>query len=180
MIDANTKTFIDTQNTAYLFLAKKHTEGEMHKLLVATEKILVDWKSEIVQTLAAQAEEIQQKIKAGDSAMQTPCLASDTCTVHDSDYPVGSIISVSVICSAEEGNSLFTENGPRVNTILNNVYIRSGKDANTQQAFHWADGNEIQSEFYAKLPGEWRSRGVCGNFNGSVVSCKYYLAQRTA
>ena len=165
---------------SYLFEAKKHTEGEMHKLLTTTEKILVDWKSEILQIITTQADQTQQSIKAGDSAAQTPCLASDTCTVHDSDYPVGSIISVSVICSAEEGNSLFAENGPRVNTILNNVYIRSGKDANTQQAFHWADGNEIQSEFYAKLPGVWRSRGVCGNFNGSVVSCKYYLAQRTA
>lgn len=165
---------------SYLFEAKKHTEGEIHKLLITTEKILVDWKSEILQIITTQTDQTKQKIKAGDSAAQTPCLASDTCTVNDSDYPVGSIISVSVVCSAESGNSLFTENGPRVNTILNNVYIRSGKDANTQQAFHWADGNEIQSEFYAKLPGVWRSRGVCGNFNGSVVSCKYYLAQRTA
>lgn len=180
MIDHNIQSFVEEQNQAYLFQAKKNTETEISNSHKEIEKILTSWKKEIDIFMNNLSLEAKQHTNNSLLGVQIPCLAEDICTTNDSDYPVGSIISVSVVCSIEEGNSIFMEKGPRVNTILNNVYIRSGKDANTQQAFHWADGNEIQSEFYAKLPGVWRSRGVCGNFNGSVVSCKYYLAQRTA
>lgn len=178
MTDLNTQAFIEIQDKAYYFQAKKHAETEIAKALSVVESRLQEF--EILVTKHTENAK-NTCIKYSDDLAKSlvkPCLASDPVSVKDQDYPVGTIVSVALICSETEGQELFLDNAPAVNAEMNNIYLRSDNNPKAQQIFHWSHGKIIESPAYAKLPGEWRSRGVCGSFNGNIVSCKYFLAQR--
>lgn len=169
---------IETQNKAYLFQAKKHAETEISKALSVVESRLQQFETLIIKQTETSKTACNTYSDELAKSLVKPCLASDSVSIKDQDYPVGTIISVALICSEQEGRELFLDNAPAVNGEMPNIYLRSDNNPKAQQMFHWSHGREIKSNSYAHLPGEWRSRGICGSFNGNVVSCKYFLAQR--
>ena len=178
MHDTSTQTFVETQNKAYLFQAKKHAETEIAKALSVVEERLQQFEQIIAEQTNYTKTECNKYSDRLAEGLTKPCLAADSVSVISEDYPVGTIISVALICSEEEGRELFLDAAPTVNAEMSNIYLRSDNNPKAQQMFHWSHGKEIQSASYSKLPGEWRSRGICGSFNGNIVSCKYFLAQR--
>jgi hypothetical protein len=178
MTDLNTQAFIERQNEAYFFQTKKHVETEVAKALSVVEDRLQEFEAVVSKTNKNNKIECNAYTDSAISTLVHPCLASDSVSVKDSDYPVGTILSVTLICSETEGRELFLDNAPTVNAEMNNIYLRSDNNPKAQQIFHWNHGKQIDSPAYSKLPGEWRSRGMCGSYNGNVVSCKYFLAQR--
>lgn len=178
MLDSNIQSYVDTQNKAYTFQAKKIAETEAQKTLSLVQTELLKFKQQLETKTTELLENSKQYAETLVSDKTKVCLVSDSCSVKDEDYPLGTILSVAAICSEEEGKELFLQTGPSVNEELSNLYTRIDDDSSAKQVFHWARGKEIQSEAYRKLPGEWRNRGMCGSFNGNIVSCKYFLAQR--
>jgi hypothetical protein len=181
MQDLQAQQYIDTQDKAYLLQAKKHAEAAVAKALTTVEKRIKEFEDKAAERHTETLSEAKCHADCAAKEFTRPCLAATAETTQDEDYPVGSIVSVTVVCSAEEGADLFLANGPSVNTLMPNIYVRTetGNDK-TKQGFHWANGKTVNSPSYSKLPGEWRNRGICGSFTGNIVSCKYFLAQRVS
>jgi len=177
-MDVSTQLHVDTQNKAYLFQAKRHTEQEVANALKTVDELLLAFKNKTDQQIREELTEAKRYTEQQMLGVQLPCLASNSISVTDCDYPVGTIVSVAVLCSPVENQDLFLENAPAVNSSMTNIYVRVDDNEKTKQVFHWNNGNVVESSAYAALPGEWRSRGMCGSYNGNVVSCKYFLAQR--
>jgi hypothetical protein len=165
----------ELQNKAYLFLAKKQAEeiarensSSIFEYLKQQEFRLLQNDSKILETLKQYTQEcLQNYIKF--------CAAEENSVVNE-EYPVGSIISVSVTCSEEEGNLPYLITGLKVNSTLNNIYLNNSEKQG--QVFHWFGGKEVNSSDFFKMPGVWKSRGICGGFSNEIVGFKYYLAQR--
>jgi hypothetical protein len=168
--------YIDTQNKAYLFLAKKQTEEIVTQTVNGLLISVNDQTNRLLANDIATLEQAKQYTDSMISGKVSPCLAEEN-SVSDQDYPLGSFISVSVTCSQEEGRLPYLENGPKVNSTLNNIYLNI-LDTKSGQVFHWFDGKEVFTNGFIKMPGVWRSRGICGGFSNEVVGFKYYLAQR--
>lgn len=167
---------IELQNKAYLFLANKHAEELVNKAVIEISASISQqetrWFEQHIKTLEAS----KQYTNGLVSNYLKPCIAEEN-SVKDEDYPVGSIISVSVTCSDEEGKLPYLNSGPKANSTLNNIYLNTSDKA-SGQVFHWFNGKDANSSDMLKMPGVWKSRGVCGGFSNEIVGFKYYLAQR--
>jgi hypothetical protein len=175
MLDHTLQSYIESQNLAYLLAAKQHAEETASRSVEETERLLAEHKQQIRKDTFIVLEEIKHHIgEVLAGYVKTPNLDSPTL---DQEYPIGSIISVAVVCSDTEAELPFLDNGPIVNTTINNIYLNT-KDSKTGQAFHWFDGMATQTPGFELMPGVWRARGVCGGFKNQIVGFKYYLAQR--
>jgi len=168
--------YIDSQNKAYLFLAKKYAEEVANQAVGGIANTLTEQEIRLIQADAKILELAKQNTQEKLSEYSRVCRAEEN-SVLDQDYPLGSFISVSATCSQEEGRLPYLENGPKVNSTLNNIYLNI-LDTKSGQVFHWFDGKEVFTNGFIKMPGVWRSRGICGGFSNEVVGFKYYLAQR--
>lgn len=168
--------YIDRQNKAYLFLAKKQTEEIVNQ---AINGVIVSVNEQTARLLANDNAGLEQAKQYTDSVFSgkiSPCLAAEN-SVSDQDYPVGSIISVAVVCSEEDGKLPYLNNGIKVGALIEGIYLNT-IDSKMGQVFHWFGGKEVNSNGLLKMPGVWRSRGICGGFSNEIVGFKYYLAQR--
>jgi hypothetical protein len=170
------ENFIDAQNKAYLFLAKQYANETANKALSEATNLILQKEKQLLQADEMLVNKVESLALSVVSKAQIPCLATEDC-VRDSDYPVGSIISISVICSDIDASLPYLEDGIKVNSLVNNIYLNTD-DRKLSQTFHWFNGKTISDSSYSLLPGVWRSRGICGGFKNDIVGVKYYLAQR--
>jgi hypothetical protein len=170
------ENYIDAQNKAYLFIAKQYSEEIANKALLSALATISEKEKSLLQEDLMILERAKQFVLSIISNTQLPCFAEENST-KETDYPIGSIISVSVVCSPEDSSMPYMEEGVKVNTLLKNIYINT-KDQKQGQAFHWFSGKEITDSNYSLMPGVWVSRGICGGFSNEIVGFKYYLAQR--
>jgi len=168
--------YIDTQNKAYLFLAKKQTEEIVTQTVNGLLISVNDQTNRLLANDIATLEQAKQYTDSVISGKISPCLAAEN-SVLDQDYPVGSIISVAVVCSEEDGKLPYLNVGLKVGSLIEGIYLNT-IDSKMGQVFHWFGGKEIISNGFLKMPGMWRSRGICGGFSNEIVGFKYYLAQR--
>jgi hypothetical protein len=171
MFDTKLQEYIETQNKAYYFHSEKNTNSKINDLNEQLEKKIQKFREQI-------KEEIKESVifskQYTDNLYKN--VESFIPNISD-DFFIGSIISVSVVCSQEEVDIPYLNNGIKVNSILNNIYMYE-KENVQNQIFCWFFGKENNDCSYVKLPGVWKFRGVCGGFSNEVVGFKYYLAQR--
>jgi hypothetical protein len=176
MPDNNTQSYIDSQSLAYHVLSKKYAEevagkslGDIEKKLTEQLLLLQAADAKTLQEAKLYIHEILQKYVRINTAEEN--------STNSEDYPIGSIISISVACSDSESLVPFIDGGPKVNGTINNIYLNTN-DPKTGQVYHWFQGKTIENSNFKLLPGVWKNRGVCGGFKNEIVGFKYYLAQR--
>ena len=169
------ENYIDGQVKAHFFLAKKYSEEVANNLLLTIQGILSEKEKKLLACDVAMFEKVKEIIASIDSDAQIPCFAEED-SVKDSDYPIGTIISVAVACSDIESKMPYMENGIKVNTTLNCIYLNTNQKQG--QVFHWFEGKETTDSNFVLMPGVWKSRGICGGFGNEIVGFKYFLAQR--
>ena len=184
MLDSNDKSYIDIQNKAHLFAATQAAKQEIQKISDPFDKKILDIQENIAKTCATTLEKcknytdiLQHNItKSGLGS----CTAKDNTSVSDENYPIGTIISVGERNPDHTTDPLpYAIVGPKVNDSMDNIFVRQG-DGQDTQLFYWFGGKEYTNEHNIKLPGVWRSRGLCGYFKSEASSYKFFLAQRTA
>jgi len=184
MTDLSTQAFIERQNEAYFFQAKKHADAVAAKLhekvgeeINQAKTKAIESDANVLQRAKDYTDKLSNEIKQGLSVAK----ASDNVIVSEETYPIGTMISVSQRSPNPNEDMLpYSVKGVPVNGVLQNIYVRLGL-AEDNQMFYWFGGEELNNEHHVKLPGEWRSRGICGYFKSSGgISYKFLLAQRTA
>lgn len=181
MTDLNTQAFIESQDKAYYFQAKKHAESISAKVHEEVRAEIRQLKSEIPSTVLQRAKDYTDKLANEIKQGLSVAKASDNVLVNEDTYPIGTMISVSQRSPNHNEDMLpYSVKGVPVNGVLANIYVRLGLGEDNQM-FYWFGGEELNNEHHVRLPGEWRSRGICGYFKSSGgIAYKFLLAQRTA
>jgi len=171
MIDVKLQEYIDNQNKAYQFHSEKNMKSEINDM---AKKL--DYK--IQNTIEQIKNSIQQSETDSKKYFDSFCNNFQSFIPSvENDFFIGSIVSISVICSEEEASHPYMNFAPKVNTILDNIYIYKNNDVQNQ-SFHWFFGKKVNNSCFEELPGTWKFRGICGGFKNDIVGVKYYLAQR--
>ena len=184
MTDLNTQAFIESQDKAYYFQAKKHAESMASKVHEEVRQEINQAKTKAIEsdaTVLQRAKEYTDKLANEIKQGLSVAKASDNVIVSEETYPIGTMISVSQRSPNPNEDMLpYSVKGVPVNGVLSNIYVRLGLGEDNQM-FYWFGGEELNNEHHVKLPGEWRSRGICGYFKSSGgIAYKFLLAQRTA
>jgi len=181
MTDLNTQAFIESQDKAYFFQAKKHAESVAAKVHEDARGEINKVRTTLTETVLQRAKDYTDKLANEIKQGLSVAKASDNVIVSEETYPIGTMISVSQRSPNPNEDMLpYSVKGVPVNGVLQNIYVRLGLGEDNQM-FYWFGGEELNNEHHVKLPGEWRSRGICGYFKSSGgIAYKFLLAQRTA
>ena len=181
MTDLNTQAFIESQDKAYYFQAKKHAESMASKVHEEVRQEINQLKTKTIEMDSVVLQRAKDYTDGLANRGVGVSKAVDNIIVSEETYPIGSIISVSQRSPNPNEDMLpYSVKGVPVNGVLSNIYVRLGLGEDNQM-FYWFGGEELNNEHHVKLPGEWRSRGICGYFKSSGgIAYKFLLAQRTA